>query len=195
MPLCRETERLFYNLRLLIDVGVLDTPRAWKISKVNRLAPNGLIRLTFAQDTFDQHNDYIETETDDQGRTKVVGMWADYWKDNVAPQDPPEDNPTWLLSDITCSGARSFLKVGGGYKTLTVNFTKEDEPMPPIHGDWFYTIAGEDASTLIVEKPTDQDNQIKIKFIGDEQYIGQILTVAHVTDKTKAVIELPIESL
>ena len=195
VPLCRETERLYYGLRMIIDEAVLDNPRTWKVSKVNRLSPNGLVRLTFAQDRFDQHNDYIETETDDQGRVSVTGQWADYFTNNVVPQDQPEDNPTWLLSEITCSGARPFLKVGGGYKTLTVNFTKEDEPMSPLHGDWFYTIAGEDASTLIVEKSTDQDNQIKIKFTGDEQYIGQTVTVAHVTDKTKATIELPIESL
>ncbi len=180
---------------MLIDVGVLDNPRAWKISKVNRLAPNGLIRLTFAQDQFDQHNDCIETETDDQGRTRVIGMWADYYKNNIVPLNPPEDDPTWLLSNITCSGVRPFLKVGGGYKTLTVDFTKEDEPMPPLQGNWFYTIAGDDASALIVEKAANQDNQIKIKFIGDESYIGQTLSVAHVTDKTKSTIELPIESL
>ena len=195
VPLCRNTELLYYNQRMLIDVGVLDNPRAWKISKVNRLAPNGIIRLTFAQDRFDQHNDYIETETDELGRTRVIGMWADYHKDNLTPTNPPEDETTWLQSEITCSGVRPFLKVFGGYKTLTVNFTKNFEEVKPLSGDWFYTIADTDVSSLIVEKKTNQDNQIKIKFTGDESYIGQTLVVSHITDKTKSSIELPIESI
>lgn len=169
--------------------------RAWKISKVNRISPNGILRLTCAQDVFDEHNDYLETQTDELGRVQVVSMWADYWKHNLAPTDPPEDEPTWLRSNITCSGVRPFLKVFGGYKTLTVNFTKNDEDVAPISGEWHYFIADEDVSTLIVEKPTNQENQIKIKFTGDESYIGQTLTVTHVTDKTKSSIELPIESI
>ena len=195
VPLNRDTEKLYYGQRLLIDVHVLTEPRAWKISKVNRLSPNGVIRLTCAEDVFDEHNDYLETETDDLGRTQVIGMWADYWKDNYEPTSPPEDDPTWLRSNITCSGIRPFLKVGGGYKTLTVNFIKDDEEVKPLPGEWHYFIGEEDVSTLIVEKPTNQDNQIKIKFTGDESYIGQILTVTHVTDKTKSIIEMPIESI
>ena len=195
IPLNRDTEKNFYNMRIIADAKVLSEPRAWRITKVNRLAPNGLVLLTYAEDIFDQHNDYIETETDELGRTRVIGQWADYWKNNVEPAEPPEDEPTWLRSSISCSGVRPFLKVGGGYKTLTVNFTKNDEPAEPVLGYWYYTMAGEDVSTLIVEKPTDQDNQIKIKFAGDESYIGQMLVVTHVTDSTKSTIELPIESL
>lgn len=195
VPLNRDTEKIFYNLRSILDAKVLTTPRAWRVTKVNRIAPNGLILLTWAQDNFDQHNDYIETETDELGRTRVIGMWADYHKDNLTPANPPEDETTWLQSEITCSGVRPFLKVFGGYKTLTVNFTKNFEEVKPLSGDWFYTIADTDVSSLIVEKKTDQDNQIKIKFTGDESYIGQTLVVSHITDKTKSSIELPIESI
>jgi hypothetical protein len=49
----RETETLFYNIRMIIDAKVETEPRAWLISKVNRISPNGICRVTLTQDNFD----------------------------------------------------------------------------------------------------------------------------------------------
>jgi len=42
----RDTETLFYNHRMIIDAKVETEPRAWLISKINRISPNGICRIT-----------------------------------------------------------------------------------------------------------------------------------------------------
>ena len=42
----KDTETLFYNHRMIIDTKVDSEPRAWLISKVNRISPNGICRVT-----------------------------------------------------------------------------------------------------------------------------------------------------
>lgn len=52
----KDTETLWYNTRMLIDSKIYSNdsePRAWLISKVNRISPNGVCRVTLTQDTFD----------------------------------------------------------------------------------------------------------------------------------------------
>ena len=78
VPMTRDTETLFYNVRMLVDTKV-DNPRAWLISKVNRISPNGICRITLAQDIFDQHTDYIEKDKNGD----IIGMWANYYKSNI----------------------------------------------------------------------------------------------------------------
>ena len=193
LPLNRDTEHLYYNLRCVIDSGVLTEPRAWHISKINRISPNGLVRITFAQDRYDEHTDFIETEIDELGRERVVAMWADYYK---YPDIRDKKVPAKIHGEITCSGTNSILKVGGGYKTLTIQFYKDSDPISYIQGNWDYSIDGVDVSSMISEKTTTEDNQIKIKFTGSDEYIDKILTVTHVTaDNITTSINLGIESL
>lgn len=197
VPLNRDTEKIYYNLRILIDSPVLSESRAWAVSKVNRISPNGLIRITLAQDNFDQNHDLIETETDELGRTRVVGMWADGKPYSVQPPDLRDEFPkVGTYAEITCSGVKPFLKVGGSYKTLTINFFKEEDPVPFQPGDWSFTIDGESADNLIILKKTDEDNKIKIKFTGDDSYIGKIITcVFKSLQGVKSSFDFHIESL
>lgn len=67
--MARETETLFYNIRMIIDAKVESEPRAWLISKINRISPNGICRVTLTQDIFDQHKDFIEKD----GNGNIVG--------------------------------------------------------------------------------------------------------------------------
>jgi len=197
VPLNRDTEQIYYNLRMLIDTAVLSEPRAWHVSKVNRLSSNGLIQLTFAQDQYDQHTDYLETETDELGRERVIAMWANYYDyPDIHDAEPSKQSDINIYGEISCSGVSSILKVGGGYKTLSIQFYKEDEAVPYITGVWSYEIDGVDVSSMIAEKTTLEDNQIKIKFIGGEEYIDKNLTVKHTTENNiETSIVLGIESL
>lgn len=67
----------------------------------------------------------------------------------------------------------------------------EDE-VPFIEGLWSYTIDGEDVTDLLIVKDHNAnanlaENQIQIKFRGDNSYIGKILKVKYsfVDDKGK----------
>jgi hypothetical protein len=68
---------------MLIDAPVLTEPRAWVITKMNRITAKGLAEATLAQDKYDEHKDFIEI--DDYGN--VIGMWADYYDGSVAPRE------------------------------------------------------------------------------------------------------------
>ena len=64
VPLNRMTENIYYDQRMIIDAPVLTEPRTWIVSKVNRIAANGLVHVTLAQSKFNAHTDYIETDGD-----------------------------------------------------------------------------------------------------------------------------------
>ena len=182
VPLNSITELLYYNQRMIIDnkVDVLRgaEPRTWQISKVNRLNSNGLVLVTLTQEQFNPHTDFIEYE-DPEDPSTIVGMWADYFtNDGSTPTDetPIEDN---VRSVITYVGKAS-IKVGGSYKKLTVTFYDGDEPVGFRLGQWAFAIDGVDASSLIQTDSTDiEQNQIKVKFTGSEDYMGKTLTVSY----------------
>ena len=175
------TEKLYYNQRMIIDnkVDVLNgaEPRAWKISKINRINSNGVILATLAQDLFDQHKDYIEYE-DENDPSSIQGMYADYFKDGITPSDYQDKTPKFRL-EITYPG-KPEIKIGGNYKKFSVTFYKDDEYIDFYTGTWSFTINNVDVSSLI-ESTIDEceENQLRIKFIGDDEYIGETLHVSY----------------
>ena len=189
LPLTRETEKLFYNQRMIIDNKVLTEPRAWVITKPNRIANKGICGLTFAQDVFDPHRDYIEL--DDDGN--VIGMWADYFADGLTPEDQTD------FADLTCEVSvvgNKRIKIDGGYKRLSVQFFKNGEPAEFRDGNWNYYVDGTDVS-LLVEEVTDglAKNEISIRFIGTDDYIGKILDVVYTAGTISDDLELSITGL
>ena len=174
---------------MIIDNKVLTEPRAWVITKPNRISNKGICGLTFAQDVFDPHRDYIEKDADGN----IIGMWADYYTDGVAPEDQTD------FSDITCEVSvvgNKRIKIDGGYKRLSVQFYKNGEPSEYKEGDWSYTVDGTDVS-LLIEEVTDglKENERSIRFIGTDDYIGKILTVKFTAGTVSDDIELSITGL
>lgn len=158
LPLNRDTEKIYYNQRFIIDGNVLTEPRTWVVSKVNRTTPNGLLRATLSQTEFNPVTDYIEV--DDDGI--VVGMWADYYS-RVSDLSPTVDDAE---QPIQFSGIYPQVKVGGSYKKFTCE----------ARGDWQFSIGDQDASDLI-NVIYDGENIAKVKWIGGDTYIGSVLTI------------------
>lgn len=177
----RETEKIFYNQRIIIDSKVLTEPRTWKVTKVNRLSPNGLIMVTMAQDFFNEHTDYIEK----YGENRVIGMWADYWKSGTDVDPVPSYEPiTNEYAEITYSGAQNKqLRINSNYKTFTVTFYDERGDIDHKAGYWDFTVDGASVTDLISTKSDDlNENQIRIKFIGDDTFIGKDLVISYTSD-------------
>ena len=199
VPLNSMSEKLFYNLRMLIDTKVDvasgSEPRAWHITKINRISPSGLARITLAQDRFDTHRDYIEYE-DAKDPSTIIGMWADYWSDNIKPVDPEDIPSPTLHSIITFSGVKPEIKVGGSYKKFTVKFYDDEDSehqVEALDGTWGFTVrnaddtADIDASDLIQFEditPTGEKmfKQIKAKFIGNDEWISKNMKVWYTSD-------------
>ena len=111
VPLNDITEHLWYNQRMIIDAKVSTEPRAWEISKINRISPNGLVEVTLAQDSFDQNHDYIERDSNGN----IIGMWADYYR-TIVKEEIVTDKEINYYSSITYSGVKPQIKIGGTYK-------------------------------------------------------------------------------
>ena len=193
VPMTRETETLFYNIRMIIDSNVETEPRAWVISKVNRISPNGICRVTLTQDSFDQHNDYIEKDTDGN----IIGKWANYFNSNIEPTPIPEDIPPSITSRITVSG-KPQCKIGGSAKTFTVTYYDNENQEMTGHqpGSWALSIDGTAVPNNLVELTSSDDGaKLKVKFLGDDTYIGKILTVTNTSDDATAEIQMEIIAL
>lgn len=185
LPLNRDSEKLYYDQRLIIDNCVLTEPRTWSISKVNRISSNGLVLITTAQTTFNRHTDFIEK--DNNGN--VIGLWADFFTEDIPQPEPSNDED---IPTITFSGLKPEVKVNGSYKKLTVS----DDG----NGSWDFKIADTDVSHLIniltSSESTDvNDNQIKIKFMGGSEYIGSILLIEYTNSIGTATLRLGIVGL
>ena len=188
----RDTETLFYNHRMIIDTKVESEPRAWLISKINRISPNGICRVTLTQDTYNQHTDYVEhNESGD-----IIGMWADYYRSSIAPTpiepDTQDDSgQTDIIATISCSGKRQ-IKIGGSEKTLSVVFQDASGNAIDIQsGDWSFTIDGIDASSVLALTDV-SEAKIKVKFTGDYTYIKKILTATFTSGDVVASLDIEI---
>lgn len=166
---------------MIIDSPVTERePIAWVVSKIKALSPNGLNRITLSQDKFDQNYDYIEK--DETG--KIIGMWCDYYKDAPLTESNSKHEETYN-SEITFSGLKAELKIGGSYKTFTSNYYDGDgNQIDKPDYKWEFLINNESfgyESLIKIIYPNLKNNlksnQIKIKFIGGDDYIGSTLTI------------------
>jgi len=189
LPIDRETEKVFYNQRLIIDNKVLTEARAWKISKINRIASNGVIIFTCAQDKFNPNADY----RDDDGY-----WWADYYNTdtgnpNIINTIEPIDN---VYGVISCIGSQN-IKVHGSYKKIILSYFNGNESIEPLKGNWHFFIDNKDVSHLIQMKSDGLNfNEIKIKFLGEPIYIGKELNIRFIPRMGEIVnFNLPVMSL
>lgn len=183
-------------MRFIIDGKVLSEPRAWQVTKVNRVSPNGIARITLAQTFFDQHRDYIEVN--EQGN--VIGMWADFFKDT--PEIPPDNTVPIreLRGEITYSGPKAQIKAGGSYKKFTVAFYDSGEQIELPEGVWMYEIVSPDRTDIIdasdmVNILSSDDGIVKVKFTGGDSYIGSFLKISYVAGSVAAELDVEIIAL
>lgn len=196
LPLSSITETLSYNHRLIVDSNLYNDDaenRAWLVSKMKRVSPNGIVVVTMAQDIYDQHNDYIEKDAEGN----IIGKWANYFNSNIEPTSIPEDIPSSITSRITVSGKPQF-KIGGSAKTFTVTYYDNENQEMTGHqpGSWALSIDGTSVPNNLVELTSSDDGvKLKVKFLGDDTYIGKILTVTNTSDDATAEIQMEIIAL
>lgn len=188
------SKTLFYNQRMAVSPP-LETPVAWHISKVEGINPLGVIHYTLAQNAWNQNTDVVEY--DDDGN--VTGMWCDLLKESNLPsveQIMPEPELHGNYAELTYAGAKPHIKVGGSYKKIILTYYNSNEVLKDqAPGEWSYTIDGTDATELIQILETDSPNIIKIKFLGDEEYVGKTLNIKNTKDDIIAELQLQIVNL
>lgn len=195
LPSNNITNKIGYNLRMILDATTdeIETPRAWIVSKINRINPNGLAIITLAQDEFNKEKDFVGYV---DGEYVAV---ADYYDSTITPEEFDNDlqPPTVARAEFTYS-SKAQVKVGGGYKTLTLTIYDETdtdvtEKYLPINDHLTFKINGKDASDLLDVSIT--DNKIKIKFLGDSFHLNEIITVEYDGGNVNANTQLAIVAL
>lgn len=197
MPINDITERIHYisedhedNQRLIIST-LKPNPAVWLISKVQDLNPLGILKLTYKQTVFDEHTDYIDWETGD--------MYADYYINDIKPVDDVTINTT--TANITA--LNNYIKLGGSYKLLTVNFfDKKGNDITAEYLDnialenWSCSIDGIDytESELITWLPQSENNKIKIKIGKDLSLLTKVLVIQCEVTGTIGEIQLELRS-
>ena len=188
VPMNKDTETLFYNHRMIIDAKVDTEPRAWLISKINRISPNGICRVTLTQDTFDQHKDYIERDA----FGNIIGQWAGYYSSTIEPTPVDYDeSPSIQTIVVTCSG-KPQIKVGGSTKTITATFYNGNGEVSEYEsGTWGFSIDGDNVSSLLTVTSV-SDGKIRVKFNGGDEYINKILRVSFVSGQITSYVDIEI---
>lgn len=135
----------------------------------------GIARYTFKQDKWNSHTDFIEVDHNNN----LLGIWCNWFDGNISPTDSTSV-PVDIYSKITYSGTKPEIKIGGSFKKFTVTFYKNDEQIAFEYGTWKFKIDDVDISDLLEISTSNLDeNQIKIKFNGDDSYTGKILNVIY----------------
>lgn len=163
-------------------------PIVWTVTKIENTQPIGIQTLTFYQNFWNPHTDYIEKDSNG----KIIGMWADYFQSEIAPTDPttPTLSPS-VKSKISAS--TSTIKVGGSYKSLTANlFNDSNENITTEYLDamfkWTCSIDNEDWTGKMTWRNGTDFNQMKVKFPADKSVIGKILSIVCTTTATDGKI-------
>lgn len=198
LPMNDISSTIFYDQRFAIS-SPIKTPISWIVSKVDNTNPKGINTLTFAQNRWNEHTDAFEYEHQDgmedfsniyNPKRKIIGMYADYYLSNIKPIEPEIETPNKIYGKITYN-ASPELKVGGSYKKFTIRFYDADEEITLLPGNWLFTLNGNDCSNLITT--IQQDNLIKIKFVGGNEYIGSVINIAYITDDNKITTSISAE--
>lgn len=149
------------------------------------------------QDLFDQHHDYIEKNENGE----VIGMWADYFASEVEPASAVQSEdplpPSSITSIITCTGKPQF-KIGGSAKTFTVTYYNEENEQVQDHppGEWSFSIDDLPVDPeLLLLTPSENGVKNKVKFLGDDSYIGKILTITNTAEDAAASLQVEIIAL
>lgn len=201
LPLNPITESIWYtdnddeSMRMVISAKTKH-PVVWKVTKYETAQPLGILTLTLYQNYWNEHTDYIEK--DENGN--IIGMWADYFKSSIAPTDPSTPIPTPSSITAKISASTSTIKVGGSYKSLTVNlYNDSNEDITTEYSDttisWTCSIDDEDWTDKVTWRDSTEFNQKKLKFPNDASTIGKILTVKCTIGKDDKTIESETISL
>ena len=189
LPLNPITESIWYtdnddeSMRMVISAKTKH-PVVWKVTKYETAQPLGILTLTLYQNYWNEHTDYIEK--DENGN--IIGMWADYFKSSITPTDPSTPTPTPSSITAKISASTSTIKVGGSYKSLTVNlYNDSNEDITTEYSDatisWSCSIDDEDWTDKVTWRDGTEFNQKKLKFPNDTSIIGKILTVKCTIEK------------
>lgn len=171
-------------------------PIVWTLTKLENASPLGIQTLTFYQNYWNEHTDYIEKDSNGN----IVGMWADYFSSEITPTNPSTPIPTPSSITARILASTSTIKVGGSYKNLTVNlFNDSNEDITTEYSDatisWTCSTDDEDWTDKVTWRDGTEFNQKKLKFPSDSSVLNKILSIKCVITIEDETIESEVLQL
>lgn len=197
LPMNSISEKLWYtdeeskNMRMAVTART-EHPIVWTLSKIENMNPLGLQYLTFYQTLWSDETDYIERDDDNN----IIGIWCNYFNADITPVDPDEPSSVSSTTTAKISAFTASLKVGGSYKSLTVDlynkFNNISEDYSSASFNWICDIDGEDWTNKVSWKDGTSFNQKKIKFTSDRNQLGKLINIQCIISSGSEVIKSEI---
>lgn len=178
LPTNDDTKTIQYDTKFLKSFHGRYPPLAWKVSKIEDTATDGITRFTMTQEMYDPARDNIEL---------LIG---NYYENKVEPEIlETEEIPTISDLEITYSGSPA-VKAGGGYKKFTLK-SRIDGKLVDCTEDieWSVDFVNGDSSKL---ETSISGNIFKVKCKNDYSLIGKTFTITAKTkyNSTSLVVEV-----
>lgn len=173
-----ETQTIRPGKRFLISDEGRTPPLCYSVSTITDAMPVGITKFVISQSTFDQAHDNEEL------------MLADYYINNVEPEESDVETEILGTATITYNGTQPTVKVGGSYKVFTASFSDENVMV----NKWL--ISDENGDIL-----ADTNNytieylnkQMKLKVALNYELIGKVLIIQAIgTDGSTAEVRVEV---
>ena len=175
IPTNDDTKTIYYDCKFLKSSPGRYPPLAWKVSKIEDTATEGISKITMTQEMFNPATDNAEL---------LIG---NYYESAVQPEIfELEETPTVSDLEITYSGS-PVVRAGGGYKKFSLKSRIDGELVDCTEDiEWSVDFPSGDPTKLITSVV---DNIFKVKCTNDYSLIGKTFTItAQVENSSKSIV-------
>lgn len=181
LPTNDDTKTIFYDTKFLKSSPGRYPPLAWKVSKIEDTATEGISKFTMTQEMYDPSRDNAEL------------MIGNYYESAVEPEIlEAEETPTVSDLEITYSG-KPAVRAGGGYKKFTLK-SRVDGKLVDITEDIEWGIDFSDGDPTQLETSA-ADNVFRVKCKPDYSLIGKTFTITATNKHSSKSIIVEVTSL
>lgn len=163
LPTNDDTKTILYDTKFLKSSPGRYPPLAWKVSKIEDTATEGISKFTMTQEQFNSATDNFEL------------LIADYWESAVEPEIlETEEIPTVSDLEIAYSG-KPAVRAGGGFKKFALK-SRIDGKLVDCAEEVKWSVDFSDGDLSQLETSAD-GNVFKVKCKPDYSLIGKTFTI------------------
>lgn len=156
-----DTQSIDHNQRFLISDYGRKTPLCFGVGNIVDTMPLGITRFVLSQQTFDPAHDNADL------------MLANYYDSTVEPVEPDIEQELSGTAEITYSGTKPTIKVGGSFKTFTPIFSAESTTVDK----WLISDENGDISGNANYTIERDGEKLKLKIALNYNLIGTVLII------------------
>ena len=170
LPTNDDTKTILYDTKFLKSSPGRYPPLAWKVSKIEDTATEGISKFTMTQEQFNSATDNFEL------------LIADYWAQSVEPEIlETEETPTVSDLEITYSGSPA-VRAGGGFKKFNLK-SRIDGKLVDCTEEVSWSIDFPDGDLSKLETSV-EGNVFRVKCKNDYSLIGKTFTITAETENS-----------